>query len=728
MFIRMMSILRSRISWVAIAVVVIAAAVTLGCAGEEQAYFSEPKVQMKGANCLADSLAKFDEFFEGNVTEGDIHVFWDCFDTTITSIERYMEGSAQNGNYKSQDLRQFVAKYFLKSNKPDGIVINDILLDELMEVKRQFLGGSRHILTQDEINKTHRIIKEFRALTVRIHPSIALILQDNKGVEPTHQEVSRAIANITYVIERLGDLLAVEQNAYSLDRFVRLITELNKIVGRKGAEPRAEWLKYIPAFQELKHSFLLTSKTHVEQEEWRILSRLVSQGFALYFRYKHFFTIKTVLNPSTVAEIPKAFDGVYAILNEALQRRQSKSFSTAEFTEVIDALDRNGLLPGVLPKATMINLWTVVVDRLLAPKKVNVEDGLGEEELLYGRSIWNGWLVAQNFILGQKVDESHEEIENLKKFLDLPWPFIQDEEKRLVFKGPGPGTSDLASATDINWMRSVFNLLAKGYSAGDKLTEDQLKAAISDVKPLLVLFGLISKDSSENFHSTLFLQANLFLPHSDGDGTISVHEVVEFVFYALKGAHSSDLFVKELSSHCDTTQATIEAGCFREGIKFLFSDRVAHLPHMVEYANTLKKNKKDWKEFVEDLESATRPKGQSKSEPIAKADVGEMFVLMQFIETIMFIYDQDLSGELNLQEALLALPLFEARLADLSGFDDPEEIRTLFTFLLKYGEPPDMKNPISILRYLHWKFNKKKWKLETNRGTIVKILSSISGS
>lgn len=727
MSIKPVKTLLSPFGWVSAVSVCVAIVLSAGCAGEQQQYFTEPNVQMKGANCLATSLSKFTEFFEGNVSESDIHGFWDCFDTTITSIERYMEGSAENGNYKSQDIRQFVAKYFLKSSEPDGIIIGDQLLDELMEVKRQFLGGSRQILTQEEITKTHRLVKEFRSLTLRIHPSIALILKDNKGVKPSNQEVRRAISNVTFVIERLGDLLAVEQNAYSIDRFVRLVTELHKILDPAARDNHIAWLKYIPAFQELKHAFLLTSKTHVEQEEWRILSRLVSQGFALYFRYKHFFEVGTILNPATVIEVPKAFDGVYSILNEALQRRQNKSFSTAEFTEVVEALDTNGLLPTILPKATMLNLWSVLVDRLLSPKKF-IEDGLGESELLFGRSIWQGWLVAQNYLLGVDVDPQHPEVVDLKKFLDLPWPFIQDEEKRLVFSGPEPGTSDLISSTDINWMRPLFNLLAQGYGNGEKLTEDQLKTTITDIKPLLVLFGLISENSSTTFHSTLFLQANLFLPHANGDEFIDVHEIVEFVFFALRGAYAGDLFIKELSNHCDTTQATVEPGCFREGLKFLFTDRVGHLPHLVAYADSIKKKKKEWRQFVEDLEAAVRPKGQSYSDPISKGDIQELFVLMQFIETVMFRFDLDMSGQLNLEEALGALPLFESRLADLSGFDDPEEIKTLFTFLLKYGEAPDMKNPISILRYLHWKFNKKKWKLDADRGTLVKILSSIAGT
>jgi hypothetical protein len=44
---------------------------------------------------------------------------------------------------------------------------------------------------------------------------------------------------------------------------------------------------------------------------------------------------------------------------------------------------------------------------------------------------------------------------------------------------------------------------------------------------------------------------------------------------------------------------------------------------------------------------------------------------------------------------------------------------------LKYGEAPDPKNPISLLRYLHWRFTEKKWKIDADRGKLISILANL---
>jgi hypothetical protein len=106
-----------------------------------------------------------------------------------------------------------------------------------------------------------------------------------------------------------------------------------------------------------------------------------------------------------------------------------------------------------------------------------------------------------------------------------------------------------------------------------------------------------------------------------------------------------------------------------------------------------------------------------------------MGIIMQYIETLMLRFDKDQNGILNLDETMQAFPLFLPTIASLIDMDpvkDRKELLNIFTFMLKYGEPPNPKNALSLLRFLHWRWSKDSWKISAKRGTLVSVLANLS--
>lgn len=697
------------------------------CTNENLVYLTEPNVEVKGAGCLATSLSKFDLYFKGGMQDQEVAAFWDCMETTLKSVDRYLKGDGEGGSFKKLALKNFVSKHFLKSEEPGGIVLTDKMLDEVMEIKRLFLGGSRELLAPQEIRKVYRVFRDLKVLTVRLNPQMKLLFSNNKKAAPDATELSNAVTVLSETLLGIGQLLSNEQNGYKIERFENFVRELHKIIGDPNDPSEIEWLKFVPAFQEMKNIFLLTDKNSIEPKEWIILSRLIGQGFSLYYRSKYFLNSKSLLSLNSSSEIPKILDNVYFILKEALERRSDKAFSTSEFRNIIDALELNGLLPDFMDKQDLIKIWEIVVDRILVVpgQRDRNPNGLGDAELSYGRKLWQDWDYSQRFLLGAATDANRPDIINLLSFMDLPWAFKLDNLKRLIFAEPLQGGSDIELITEVNMLRTAFNALVKAYNPEDlALDIDELKTATEDLKPLLIQLGLVSK-TDVNFHNTLFLYSNLFMPFSNGDDRIDPLELTYFVVYVFKAETASNLFFEDLNIACvQSPEKLYRQECFRNKFRAGFNKAFENLPNLIGYTEGLKKDK-DWLNFTKDFELAVRKK-ETPKDFISKSEIAQIFMLTQFIETIMMRYDQDNNKTLDINEGLSAVPLFQLEISKISGIDDPEELKVLFTYLLRYGEAPDLKNPISLIRYLFWRLNKNKWKLETDRGNIVKILSSFN--
>jgi hypothetical protein len=712
-------------------ITVLASAASLalaGCSGEDKPYFTETKVSLKGTDCLAETISKLDVFVAGDLQSQEVEAFFDCALIAVDSIEKYVEGRAPGGGYLSKDIRWFVEKYFLKADKPDGIKISDTLLDELMEIKRLFLGGTRQALTRIELSDTRRVLREFKAMGLVINPHIKTLFHlERKDVAP--EKVGRAVNDLVFVARRFGVMLQEQGSSYEVVRFRRLIEEITLIFDKKDKE-LPDWLKFITPLQKAKGVLLSTSEDLIGGKEWRPLFAMIGDVVSIFFRAKHFFNSDMLYSLTSLGEIRNLYGSVESLFTESLLQRTERPISKGDVDGLLASLEAIDSLPDSFGREDILSFWTVIVDKLLTRGKPNGAV-FARSQLNFLTSTFSGWLESQRWLLGESVPDS-EVLRELKSVLDSPWVYRLDSAGRAVFDGDRNQPMDLKSATRLNWLRAAFRLLIQGFAADPDsnekvvgLTRSEVDTAFTEIKSLFVMIGLINKDDT-SFQSRVFLESSLFMPRANGDNVFDLMEMIEYVHFVLAGIDAGKKFVTDLGPSCVVMdgEEKIDRNCFRQGFRTLLDQNYAHLPSMVNYLKGLKTS--DFWKLLDNLEKSVRSDGAS-SKPVEKSDIYEMGILLQYIETLMLRFDMNRSSRLEIAEARMASPLFEIQLGVLIKNNNRDEMRRIFTFMLRYGEPPDRKNPLSLLRYIHWRMTERSWKVNADRGRLVNILAKLRG-
>src|SRR5690606_29033133 len=143
-----------------------------------------------------------DRYLNGKTSVEEVESFWGCTKYAVRTFRDKVEGSTPGG-YTARELRDFIQRYFLGGDDPDAVQINDELLNELMQIKRIFVGGGDRFISYSELDRTFTLIDEFRAVSVSLHPYILIITKRVEGV-PAPSEVDAGAERFIEGMRRLG--------------------------------------------------------------------------------------------------------------------------------------------------------------------------------------------------------------------------------------------------------------------------------------------------------------------------------------------------------------------------------------------------------------------------------------------------------------------------------------------------------------------------------------------
>lgn len=707
-------------------------AFVVSCANENQPYYTIPTVQLKGSNCLKGATEIVSRYMKGEAQEKEVEGFWDCASFAIKTFQEKVEGNNPAG-YAATELRDFLERYFLGGNEKDALKIEDPLLKEIMEVKRLFVGGNAEFITRAELEKGMELIQEFRGISVRLLPHVRLIFYQNNGEVPSGAEVDAAAAQIETAFEQIGGIFAASGVPYDFARLDELLKQVDRLFKRHDKSDTFEGFnKYIPLVARIKSILLNSTTERILGGEWKAACSAIGRGFSLYLRGYFFLNAKSLFDLSRLDQFEKMGRMAVELFKEAFTRRNNEPIALEETDALIDEWQKIAELPFGLKVDHFKSMWRTVVDKILSGAS-KTPTGLALVEVEKLDVEFTDWLNIQRWLLGATGHQPrNDSLVEMQALLATPWPLSTDIEGRLLFHPDFLGQWNVEAMSRMNWLRALFRLVVLAYTQDpmrrDRLTgldKSEFDEAYADLKPFLVALGLI-EDSNTTFGERVMREAGLFTSRGNGDAILNFKEVVEYVHYVLSGIDTGELFVERVAPECPVIDDAIQAPCFRAAFRKYFNERYAHLPLMVSYASTL--DDKGWSKMIKALELANREEGAANT-PVKTSDIYEMGILLQYIETVMLRFDVDLNGAIDLREGLAALPLFENVLAEFAGMDpkkDAKDIRAIFTYMLKYGEPPDKKNILSLLRYLWWRMNEKSWKVNADRGVILQILSSLS--
>jgi hypothetical protein len=438
-----------------------------------------------------------------------------------------------------------------------------------------------------------------------------------------------------------------------------------------------------------------------------------------------------------------------------------KSFSAEEMEGFLREIEEIVDLPTLLAEGNLVIVWQVISTKILIPSAAassGVKSDLNENKINVLAREWVRWRDSQEFlqevaegvVLGVEpivsvTEEPSAVAEVLQLLQTFPWPLRNDDLGRVLVSRTPRFQHDLESLTYFNLEKTFVRQLIRSYARDDErrlnlqaLTKEELREAYSDFKPLAVKFGLVTPDN-DNFYERILLEGNLFLPTSDGDEMISYSEGIGYLHYALSGLATASLVLQDIEGEASEfstrslcriekkPEYRVDASCFRARLVGQFQEYFANMPELAGYVGGL--SPKQWKEFESNLENTVRDEGVS-DKPIGRSDIVEMFILLQYLETVLQRFDSTGPGgvydqRIDVDEALYDLfPLFEGTLRRMLGSD---LILPLFTFMLKFGSIPDTQvDPLHELRFRHWRLFPEKWSFYADRSRMVRILSTLA--
>ncbi|MEK6554870.1 MAG: hypothetical protein AABZ31_06510, partial [Bdellovibrionota bacterium] len=712
------------------------ALVVAGCKNEETAPSNIPNVQLKGTDCLTETPAVIENYLNGRSSDDELRRFWACTQTALTTFKNRVVGSDPTRGYKATELRNFLQANFLGGNGPDAIIINDELLKQFMQLKRLIVGGHQDWITYKEINQSIELFGRFREMTIGLRPHITTLFKSKSEQSPDPEKVAIGLEKFQAVMLELGDIIAKNQVAYTFADLKSFMIEVDKIYrGRGNGDDFARIIEMIPLISSAKNLLFGGFAESIRPSEWKGVFRFGGHLLSAGLRLKLYINKDSVTNAVLLNEVDRLGITFFSILSDAFSYRPDKIIPSADVASVIKEFAKQFDLPLELTAEKTAELWVILVDKIIPEYNYNVA-GFSHDELKRLEFIFNEWLEVQMSLIGISRPLLTNGVEEMKSLLSIH-PLPVDELKRIIFSNDPNLVWDMETKTRLNLMRAAIGPVVQAFAADSfrrvnkiGLIQKEFEQAYNAIKPFLVLLDIVEEDNT-TLGPRIFQEADLFVPRSNGDFVLNFFEVVEYAHLVLAGVDTGKALVTDLQTICveeanPDPMHSVNAACFRKNYRPLFYHRYSNMPEMVKFFKTL--NDKDWAKTLKGMEITNRDDGASDL-PVFNSDIYEMGVLGQYIEIIMQRFDVNHDGVLDTKEGLTAFPLFQNVIAEMLGADpkeDEKDVRALFTYMLRYGEPPNPSNPISLLRFLNWKWSESKWKFAADRGIILKILSSLT--
>ncbi len=715
----------------------------MGCSGQNDPYNNVPVVQLSGAQCMDHLPAQIHDYFGGSGTTQETQAIWGCMRYMLVTFSKYVQGPGPQ-EFDPNGLRNFLEKFFLSNERrgPDGHVISDSLLAEIMQVKRVFVGGSTDLVTGSEINRALTLIDHLQDISLELLPYARILFTTPTSManQPTEDTIDHALAAFNDATTKLLGMMDPDQSSYTFAHMQTLFKDVHDFLQLQN--PTATYgdiSKYIPLFAHLKGTLFNSSSSSIGPSDWPKLGQMVGQLYGMWIRKDYYFSFSSLYHSNTLAEYRALLLSITGILKDACGRRANKTIPLSEVDPILKQVSSLNLLPPVFDEGTLQSFVHRLIDFILNPQNIYPQSGISSDKVDYLDSEVNSWADVQEALIDGKPIAEPAWFEMLD-VLNTPWALNSDPEGRVIFDWQAKGPVNIESATRLNWSRELFNILFNAYVQdptrrliSHEMSQGELHQAFVDLKPVLVMLGLIDA-SDTTFDQRLFRDAHLFMPKSDGSMFLTFDEGVDYVQYVVTGIDSGAVLTSLAAQdgarlgmkNCILPGGLLSETCFRSLLENDSAKLFSYMPGFRDYAGKLSVSQ--WQIDLDNIEKVVRTNGPSPK-PMTAGEIDESFIMLQYIETLMIRFDTDHDGTLGPIETLNMLKLFGPTIASLLNINpnnNQAELEDVFTYIMRYKQLPNPSDPVSQLRFENWRLQRGNWSFSIDRGGLIQILAFLS--
>jgi hypothetical protein len=286
------------------------------------------------AKCLSEVLPLMSHFVEGNSSAPAVEQIWDCFRSALTVYGSFVRGR-EDERYSARELATFFEMYFLKDIK-----INDRLLDQVMKLKRVFVGGDDKYLTRDELNKLIAGSQELKIICLKMLPYMKVFsfnwkIGQVQILDNNIRYFDEANLAIQDAAKDLAAMIAKNDKSYAISNFVVLLEEISKLYGTTW--PFLESLqKAMPLVYKLKRTLAGGDEEVIAHNEWKRFILLGARGYVQFLRYYYFIKINDQVGTGPeVIYFAKSIDDLFSYLGDMVAEKPNGVFTRGELLEVL---------------------------------------------------------------------------------------------------------------------------------------------------------------------------------------------------------------------------------------------------------------------------------------------------------------------------------------------------------------------------------------------------------
>lgn len=702
-------------------------------------------------------------------------------------------GSGYRLSYLSRTLEDGLSVFQdLVAEKPEGVVsraevvellktlqvvwpefkVSPNLVFELMKVKQLFFGGTVESFTTTDFGTARLKVSRIKTLVERFLPYYLIYggEWDPEIYSPEDAQLlfheSQAVLEST--VREAGQLF---EGSYDLNDLIALAHEAEVLYPPvPGQSWEAQARKLLPLIVDVKNMILGGSDSTLRQSHWSLLLGFSARFYTDFLYHNYFVKGHDLEVPGTVSSISVLVNQSLDIFRDILLVKQPSQFSRDEINTIAQHLIRIEVLPRNLKAKSVDGFVGVVLNNVLVDPDRRI-DGYTPEALtlssvevlrreaqiwldteLYFARMTEGWRADQGLTpteLLESLEKAQKDSsitsslrEGIKELLlsvQSPVHEVIDEAGRVIISRGAAPNYNSKSLRRLNINRTLARVMVRSFvTSKDRIANysganlQEVEGAFAILRPLLVELDLLNPKNL-SFASSRFREANIFMPHSDGNTLASHAEVTDLIGLIWSGVTVNSILRKELIRVCfngveQKESALVDIKCARTAYRAAMPSAMAATPDYVRFMGNAPKA--EWSYYMNNIFKAAgyipNEKGMAVLEDISLAPH-----VIQYVEMIYSRFDKNNDGYISSSESLKAFPSFKEMLLELAkeqianGSIEERDLLDLFTYILRYGKPPE--TTYEKLRFvLAWKGKPNKWDVWADRVMMSQILGYIA--